>query len=161
MALCLCLCLSQPSLLIIPLCLHRADECIFPVSQHWCVYVSKDIEECHLWVSPYFSSSAKHVLIPWFIRWEVNGRTMTVPISKIPSKQRRIFFLLSSIYRLSLWISNPSHKLNTNSSKLLLFQYHTMIPSPELYIYMRLCVLRNPKCNGHLSWKWTQWPMIK
>ena len=47
----------------------------------WLVNTSEYIEECHLWIHPYFSSSAQHVLfilLGWFVRWEASGHTAAV-----------------------------------------------------------------------------------
>ena len=44
-------------------------------SQHWCVH---SIRKHCLWVRPYFTRRFQHVLLEWFVRWEVNGRTIAV-----------------------------------------------------------------------------------
>ena len=72
------------------LCLHRADVNKFLlVSQHWQIHVLGSIEESHLWIPPYFSSSVWYVLLGWFLRLEVSGCTAAVLLgvaSRICSK---------------------------------------------------------------------------
>ena len=76
-------CPYWPLLMISPLdgiqCLHRADKYRFLlVEQHWCVHVLESIRECLLWVYPYFSSSASHVLFRCFASWEVSSHIAKV-----------------------------------------------------------------------------------
>ena len=67
------------------------------VSQHWRVHELRSIEEYHLWVCPWFSSSASHVLfvlLEGFWRWEVGGHTAVVlwgACFRICSKQHVAF----------------------------------------------------------------------
>ena len=55
--------------------------------------VSKSIGESHFWICSYFTSSAQQVLfilLGWFVRWKVSGRTAAVlwsSASRICSKQ--------------------------------------------------------------------------
>ena len=70
----------QPSLLLsLPdgiLCPHRADECNFLlVNPNWCIHVEESKGESRLWIPPYFSINAQHVL---FMRWEVNGNIIVL-----------------------------------------------------------------------------------
>ena len=92
----------QSSLLVSPLDNFsywlRADKCKFLLlGQHWSVHVLEFIRVCHLWVCPYFTCSTPHVffvLLGWFLRWEVDGHTVSVlyvAISRICSEQQATF----------------------------------------------------------------------
>ena len=51
------------------------------VSPHWRIHESESIGKRCLWVCHYFFSNAQHflfVLLEWFVRWEVIGRTTGV-----------------------------------------------------------------------------------
>ena len=57
-------------------CLHRADECKFLlVGQHWHVHVLESIQECPLWVCPYFLQQypACLVCLTWMV-CEIGGK---------------------------------------------------------------------------------------
>ena len=63
-------------------CLHKIDECkSLLVNQHWYVHVFKSIRKCRLWVHPYFSSDALHVLfilLGGLMKWKPSGSTAAV-----------------------------------------------------------------------------------
>ena len=69
--------LYYPSLPVISLgcikCSHKVDVSLW-VSFNTKVFIK---ERC-LWVHSYFSSNVMYVLLGWFARWEVVGRTVTV-----------------------------------------------------------------------------------
>ena len=83
------------------------------VGQQWQVYVWErhlwiqllpsanwTIKRYTFWFHPYFSSSVQHVfvLLEWFVRWEISGRTAAVlwgAASRICSKQHVTFLCCS------------------------------------------------------------------
>ena len=75
----------------------------FLVGQHWHIHMPKSIEKRRLWVRPFFSSSASHVLFilfEWFLRWEIGDRTAAVfwnVISRICSREHGTFLWSSHL----------------------------------------------------------------
>ena len=69
------------------------------VSQYWHVHVKGSIRERRLWVRPCLSSSVPHalfVLLGWFLRREVSGRTIVVSWNVA---SRKIFFSIFAIIK--------------------------------------------------------------
>ena len=116
LSLSLSICHYHPSL---PACLpnyiqcpHRADVNRFlQVGQHWHLQVYRTIEQCQLWVCPFFSSSTPqvfYVLLGCFWRRKSSSFTDTVLLSGtfLCSSQLVCFFMcLVSVHMVNLYSS--------------------------------------------------------
>ena len=91
------------------------DECKYLlVGRHWCVHVQLSRGECSWWVFSYFTNSSQYVLLGWFVRWEVSGRTTAVLLGAVSSicwKHPASFFCSSRLV-FSLSISQEFRHCN-------------------------------------------------
>ena len=141
------------------------------------VHIMKFIWECHLRICPYFTSSAKHVLLGCFVRWEVSAvfckDGMHTKVQVIVNAQRgyhhhhvvlqaRISLTLSRHFSLSFIAfgrSSGLHPISSHSCCMYVRAGRPAFAWPYVGVHRSTSLMSSslllqqcPACLVHLTW---------